>query len=351
MAKKKAPKRADAAQPRAHPMAALFPMLTGPDLQALAEDIKANGLLHPIVLDQDGVLLDGRNRLAACRLAGVEPRYATVQVDNPIRFIIAENVNRRHMTKGALAMVMTQAVQGEAAPPPLTQALVAKLVGVSLTYIEYARAVYQHAPELVQPVIDGGSLEQAYAIAMANKQRQEDEQQALARLKRKYPDLHERVVGGTLGLQAAIEVSKQVDEYAKRRKTLAALQEEVTLAEEELESGLDASLDEVMADIQSRGLARPTNGHLTAGDVMDEVVAAVDTTELERAERAIRALTIRSNLLRMVKGNKPEDICAGLPIEDVAAAAATMERVVRWAHAAYTAAERLAHGGKLEIVR
>ena len=39
-----------------------------------AADIKANGLVHPIMLDVDGkILVDGRNRLKACEIAGVEP--------------------------------------------------------------------------------------------------------------------------------------------------------------------------------------------------------------------------------------------------------------------------------------
>jgi ParB-like chromosome segregation protein Spo0J len=48
-----------------HPVANLFPMLPDDELQELADDIRANGLQHPIVLDKDGVLIDGRNRWAA----------------------------------------------------------------------------------------------------------------------------------------------------------------------------------------------------------------------------------------------------------------------------------------------
>jgi ParB-like chromosome segregation protein Spo0J len=56
-----------------HPIADLFPMMTDEELANLAADIKANGLIHPIVVDKDGVLLDGRNRDRACEIAGIEP--------------------------------------------------------------------------------------------------------------------------------------------------------------------------------------------------------------------------------------------------------------------------------------
>jgi hypothetical protein len=57
-----------------HPYADLFPMMTSAELDALAEDVKANGLRHAVVLYK-GLTLDGRNRLLACEKAGVEPRF------------------------------------------------------------------------------------------------------------------------------------------------------------------------------------------------------------------------------------------------------------------------------------
>ena len=57
-----------------HPAADVFPMLDPDELSDLASDIQANGLQHPIIIGQvDGVemLIDGRNRLAACKLAKV----------------------------------------------------------------------------------------------------------------------------------------------------------------------------------------------------------------------------------------------------------------------------------------
>jgi hypothetical protein len=51
---------------RAHPIAELFPIMAKEDLYGLAEDIKANGLRHPLIVDATGVLIDGRNRLRAC---------------------------------------------------------------------------------------------------------------------------------------------------------------------------------------------------------------------------------------------------------------------------------------------
>jgi len=54
-----------------HPAAELFPMMSEAELRELGEDIKANGLRSPIIV-YDGQLLDGRNRLDAMALVGIE---------------------------------------------------------------------------------------------------------------------------------------------------------------------------------------------------------------------------------------------------------------------------------------
>jgi hypothetical protein len=58
-----------------HPAADMLPMLDDADLVALGNDIKANGLTSPIVIaiedGQPGLLIDGRNRLAAMERVGL----------------------------------------------------------------------------------------------------------------------------------------------------------------------------------------------------------------------------------------------------------------------------------------
>src|SRR5436309_287119 len=54
-----------------HPAADIFPMLDPKELQELADSIKKNGLQQKLVVTTDGVLVDGRNRYAAMKLAGI----------------------------------------------------------------------------------------------------------------------------------------------------------------------------------------------------------------------------------------------------------------------------------------
>src|SRR3954454_17833315 len=82
-------------------------MMSDDQLNELAADIEANGLLHPIVLDADGeLLIDGRNRLEACHRAGVEPQFRRLNGEDHRAFITSANLNRRNLSKGQQAMAM-----------------------------------------------------------------------------------------------------------------------------------------------------------------------------------------------------------------------------------------------------
>ena len=56
-----------------HEACALFPLTDSGALAQLSASIKANGLEHPVVI-HDGHIVDGRNRILACKAAGVALR-------------------------------------------------------------------------------------------------------------------------------------------------------------------------------------------------------------------------------------------------------------------------------------
>ncbi|MFJ9839145.1 hypothetical protein ACIRYZ_01535 [Kitasatospora sp. NPDC101155] len=199
-----------------HPVTALFPMLGPDELLDLAVDIESNGLTEPVVLDEDGVLLDGRNRLAACELADVEVRFTTYQGDDPVGLIVSANRQRRNTNPGQRAMItaMARSLSQHSFPSAIARH------GINLTRLSIATTVLEHAPDLAEQVRAGTlPLNAAYTTA---RRRKADAKALLAqhaRLRRQAPDLAEQVIAGHLALAEATAAldARQEEEHLRRR--------------------------------------------------------------------------------------------------------------------------------------
>lgn len=98
-----------------HEYADAFPMASEEELEELAASIAAVGLIHPIVLTPKGEVLDGRNRLAACEKAGVEPTFETRDGDDDDykEFVIGANTTgRRESMTVQIAAASTALILG-----------------------------------------------------------------------------------------------------------------------------------------------------------------------------------------------------------------------------------------------
>jgi hypothetical protein len=91
-----------------HPAASVFPEMSPAALKELIEDIRQNGLIHPIVCTADGIVLDGRNRLKACEIASVEPRFEVYAGGNPVGFTVSANLKRRQLNESQRALIAAQ---------------------------------------------------------------------------------------------------------------------------------------------------------------------------------------------------------------------------------------------------
>lgn len=153
---------------KAHPYADLFPMMPAEEIDALADDIVANGQREPVII-LDGQILDGRNRFAACRSAGVTPilREYDRDPDTALQYVMSLNLHRRHLSESQRAMVAAKLAtmghggdrKGEEFKSPiggLKQSEAADMLNVGERSVSRARKVQEHgAPELARAVEDG----------------------------------------------------------------------------------------------------------------------------------------------------------------------------------------------------
>src|SRR5271169_2537615 len=98
------------ARPAPHPICLLIPSADEDELQDLTADIRAHGLIDPIVLFE-GMILDGRNRATACERAGIAPRYVHFGGgrEDALILVVSHNLKRRHLTKQAIADALVAA--------------------------------------------------------------------------------------------------------------------------------------------------------------------------------------------------------------------------------------------------
>lgn len=163
-----------------HPAAAIFPLLEAGDLRELADDIRKHGLLEPVVM-LDGKVLDGRNRLAACKLADVAPRFVEWEgAGDPVDWVLSVNLRRRHLDTSQRAMVAARTLDYHRAKakerqgrrtdlvvnlPPSSDVSerpkkarddAARIVNVSPSAVQHAAKVIEAGvPELVKAVEKG----------------------------------------------------------------------------------------------------------------------------------------------------------------------------------------------------
>lgn len=172
-----------------HPLADAFPFMADEEITAISESIRADGLRNPIVIDIDGNIVDGRNRYMAilqleCKVregymadttqgsyplvnmkaktegqiqsivAVITPeyRYRNKYGEQLKRFILSENMDRRHLStsqKAGLAVLVADQ------PESLHKKDVLERFAIGGTIYREAKKIRETDEDLFNSVIRG----------------------------------------------------------------------------------------------------------------------------------------------------------------------------------------------------
>ena len=205
-----------------HPAADVFPMLSEDELLELANDIAENGLREPLVLQvsEEGktLLIDGRNRRAACELVKVTPDVRYLNGEDATAFIFSTNIARRHLTAGQRAMAHARLYPAEKGGRGKTLANLQEFSANQASQISRARYILARSPMRADEVMSGiTSLNAAYEETKKEQAKKETDEQRLKELAAKYPDLANMVNEGQLSLGEAIAAAQKRDEEERQR--------------------------------------------------------------------------------------------------------------------------------------
>jgi hypothetical protein len=158
---------------RPHRFAEMFPLLEGPALAELIEDVRQHGVREPIVL-LDGMVLDGRNRYFAAREAGQHIPTREYDGDDPLAYVISCNLRRRHLSESQRAMVaakvadMPQGARTDLAQiSAKSQPRAAELLNVSRSSLQSAAKVIEHGTPALVAEVDAGTVSVSAAAEVA----------------------------------------------------------------------------------------------------------------------------------------------------------------------------------------
>jgi hypothetical protein len=153
------------------------------------------------------MLVDGRNRREACRLAGYRPEVRLLNGEDPNAYVRSANLHRRNLTPAQRAMA-----EAMIRPEPQTKGGRGKTSTDSSGFrarVREARAILRYSPELAQAVVRGDKpLHAALAEARQSQGNVLNARSRLAKLRDERPDLAEMVANKALSL----------DERSRRRR-------------------------------------------------------------------------------------------------------------------------------------
>ncbi len=225
-----------------HELALLFPSMTEMEFNELKRDIEQHGQQNPITIYEDKIL-DGIHRARACVLLEKEPKTTIYGGSNPVAYVVATNLHRRHLTTSQRAMLGVELIPhvtreqrkqeqerervrlekeakkrllenaklqetlsktdetenkanlpySEIAPTPIppTQSrdVVSKMIGVSPRSLQTAKTIASKHPEFIQEIKDGSKtiagVEKIISAAKSIKEKRTEVDKTLLKMQTK----------------------------------------------------------------------------------------------------------------------------------------------------------------------
>ena len=286
-----------------------FDDITGGKWDEFLESVKASGIIEPLVITQNKVVVSGHQRLRACKELGIKNVYCIMRSykseDEVLRDLIETNIQQRgtissSKKKQALIIQTLERIYGIQTtgrpknsvnltefpdkeltnpPPPRTKAQLAEALGLSLEQYATAKAVLPLIPDL-QDMIDEGNLPATLArhlLARLSEQEQLELVKSLDTTKRYTAAMVQRKVtelqSADAGMEKKIEaLERERDQY---RTNIGLLEEKLRSLEAQDNKAGNEELKEKLKSAQADLIQQREN----ATQYLEQLKAAKSTAE------------------------------------------------------------------------
>lgn len=153
-----------------HPAAMLFPEMSDEEWKNLCDDMREHGQREAIIVHGNQVI-DGRNRLRACRWLKIEPKVRVYhgREEDILSFVTSLNLHRRHLSESQRALVgskiATQKNGGDRKsdqkanlPADPTNAQAAAMLNVSERSVKTAKHIVAKGEPEVVAAVEAGTM-------------------------------------------------------------------------------------------------------------------------------------------------------------------------------------------------
>ena len=175
-----------------------FDDMTGEKWQEFLESIKTSGVIEPIVITQDKVIVSGHQRVRACKELGISEILAEVRVydneDKVIKDLLETNIRQRGDIGGSSVKLGRRIKElervygiregsankkgteiGSSLTNGLTQEDLAEKLGINLKTLQRAKSLANLSPE-IQQLIEQGNISASTAARVIGSKLSKEEQ-------------------------------------------------------------------------------------------------------------------------------------------------------------------------------
>ena len=174
-----------------------FDDMTGEKWQEFLDSIKTSGVIEPIVVTQDKVIVSGHQRVRACKELGIKEILAEVRVyedeDKIIKDLLETNIRQRGDIGGSSIKLgrrikeleriyeiqhggdRSKSSNGTFGANQMTQQELAKKLGIDLNTLKRAKSLANLSPE-IQQLIEQGNISASTAARVIGSKLSKEEQ-------------------------------------------------------------------------------------------------------------------------------------------------------------------------------